>query len=342
MYKFVENWLNAVNKNQIELIRNNRKLLIFLGGGIEAAYVESELSRKSIKVDALLNDENDISHISQIKSTENFLIVLKIGIDDKLISKLHMAGMWPGTDYLYIYHDVSIKRCTEYYRDIWENEIIVAGELKNCNIRFKGWKSKVIIGINTQIAEGVEINVGSNSIVNIGDNVRISEGSVLRCEDNAILTIGDGCIFGESKVVSRNDVSIGVKSTFNDGLILICEENTNIKIGNNVLVSSNVHMRSGNGHSLFDISQKINISESNKHVIIGNHVWIGQDTTILFNCELLDDCVVGAKSLVKKRHEKGSLVYGVPAKTIRSNIGWDVRNHITFEKFVENEFWKGE
>lgn len=314
-----------------EIIEN---VLLFLGG-IDVAYCKSELNRKGIKVDIWLNEEDDIS---QIKNTEIFLIVLKFGIDDKLISKLHIAGMRPGIDYLYVYHDVSIRGCTEYYRDVWDNEIIVVGVLLNCNIRFKGWRSKVIIGMNTQIAEGTEINVGSNSTVIIGNNVKISAGSMLRCEDDSTLTIGDGCVFGESKLVSRNNVFIGAKSTFNDGLILICEENTNINIGNNVLVSSNVHIRSGNGHSLFDISQKMNISENNKHVVIGNHVWIGQDTTILFNCELADDCVVGAKSLVKKRHEKGSLVYGVPAKTMRNNIGWDIRNHIAFDEFFENEF----
>ncbi len=305
-----------------------------MGGGIEVTYVESELNRKGINIDILVNEEDDIS---TIKNTEIFLIVLKFGIDDKLISKLHSVGMRPGVDYLYIYHDVSIRGCTEYYRDVWDNEIIVVGVLKNCNIRFKGWGSKVVIGRNTQIAEETEINLGSNSTVNIGNNVKLSSGSTLRCEDNSTLNIGDGCVFGKSKVVSRNNVFIGTKSIFNDGLILICEENTNIKIGNNVLVSSNVHMRSGNGHSLFDVSQKMNISEKNKHIVIGNHVWIGQDTTILFNSELDDECVVGAKSLVKNRHKKGSLVYGVPAKTMRNNIRWDIRNHMTYEEFVENE-----
>lgn len=287
-------------------------------------------------VDIWLTDSADIVD-SMNKDT--FLIVLEFGINNKLVSKLRAMGMRPGKDYLYIYHDTKIQGCTEYYKDIWGNEIAVIGELKKCNIRFKGWNSKVNIGMNTQLTDEIEINVGSECVIDIGNNVKISAGSTLRCEDNSKLSIGDNCVFGRSKVVSRNKTVIGSKSIFNDGLIIICEDNTCIDIGSNVLVSSNVHMRSGNGHSLFDITQEINISEKSKHIIIGNHVWIGQDTTVLFNAELGDESVVGAHSLVKGKHEKRSLVYGVPAKTMRNNIGWNVKNHMTYEEFLmmENE-----
>ena len=56
-------------------------------------------------------------------------------------------------------------------------------------------------------------------------------------------------------------------------------------------------------------------------VKIGNHCWIGAGAIILKNVELSDGCVVGAGSVVTKSFPAGSVIAGVPAKSIRGNAG---------------------
>ena len=332
VYKFILNWLDSVEKNGFDSLRKNRKCILFSGGGIDNNYIITELKKKKISISNCITDINSISEMS---NSSYFVIVIKLGMDIDIISKLRDAGFSPWVDYLYIYHDVSVCQCTEYYRDIWGNEIIVNGQMERCNVRFKGWNSKLIVGKNCRIDDNVEFNIGSNSIIILGDNVKFSSKNVVRCEDNSKICIQNNCSFGQSKLVSRNEITIGNGSVFNDGFIAICEDETRIQIGEKCLFSSNVHMRSGNGHSLFDITSEENISEKSEHIILGNHVWVGQDTTVLFNAELEDDCVVGAKSLVKGKHKSRSLVDGVPAKTMKENIGWNVKNHMSFEEFRE-------
>lgn len=264
-----------------------------------------------------------------------FVVVLRLGIDTVLLQKFDSIGYYPWKDYLYVYHDISIKACAGYYKDIWGNEIILSGEMQ-LNIRFKGWNSKVIIGNSVQLSDKIELNIGSNSYVKIGNDVKISEASMIRCEDNSSIIIGDKCIFEQSKIVSRNKIKIGNNCKSGNDLIIICEKNNEIELRNGVLLSSSVHMRSGNGHSLFVDAEKVNISERNQHIIIGNHVWIGQDVTVLSNAELMDGCVVGAKSLVKRKHGPNSLCYGVPAETKRNDIRWDSQNGLSYEDYLHN------
>lgn len=133
--------------------------------------------------------------------------------------------------------------------------------------------------------------------------------------------------------ISRDKVEIGDGCIFNEGFNIICEEKTEILIGNRCLISSNVHMRSGNGHSIFLLDEQENISQKAKHIIVGEHVWVGQDVTILHNAKIGKDCVVGAKSLVKKEHVDGCLLYGVPAQTKQCNVKWDIRN-ISYNEYI--------
>ena len=51
-------------------------------------------------------------------------------------------------------------------------------------------------------------------------------------------------------------------------------------------------------------------------VKIGNGCWIGAKVVILKNVELGDGCVVGAGAVVTKSFGPGSVVIGVPARSI--------------------------
>lgn len=290
---------------------------------------------KEIEVDSWLTN---VAELLELDVRETFLLVIKLGVDSDLIAKIQRNGMKPGADYIYLYHDIRLCSCTNYYLDVWGNEISLIGELKKCNIRFKGWNSKLIIGEKVQIGKDVEINIGSNCNLYIGNHVNLGSNGLIRCEDNASILIGNGCRFENYKIVSRSHIIMGENNVFNEGLILIAERDSKIEIGKDVLVSSNVHMRSGSGHSLFDITEGINLSKKASHILIKNHVWIGQDVTILYNTELNDGCMVGAKSLVKGIYEPQSLLYGVPAKTMKKHIGWDIRNDISYEEFIRSTF----
>ena len=57
-------------------------------------------------------------------------------------------------------------------------------------------------------------------------------------------------------------------------------------------------------------------------VVIGNHVWVGANSTVLKNVTIEDGAIVGANSLVTKNVSSNCVVAGNPAKVIKENILW--------------------
>lgn len=57
-------------------------------------------------------------------------------------------------------------------------------------------------------------------------------------------------------------------------------------------------------------------------IVIGNHVWIGLNVTILKGVTIGDGCMVAAGAVVTKSFPPNYLIGGVPAKIIKEDILW--------------------
>jgi acetyltransferase-like isoleucine patch superfamily enzyme len=58
-------------------------------------------------------------------------------------------------------------------------------------------------------------------------------------------------------------------------------------------------------------------------IVVGPHVWIGSNVSILKGSVIPEGCVVASGSVVKSRFtEKNALIAGNPAKIVRQNVSW--------------------
>lgn len=99
-------------------------------------------------------------------------------------------------------------------------------------------------------------------------------------------------------------------------------EEGRMEIGERCMFSFGITLRNHDSHRILDPSNG-RVLNPPKDVILGRHVWIAQNATILKGCHIGDDSVIGFGSVVTKSCPIGSVMAGVPAKIVKENINWD-------------------
>ncbi|MEY2857614.1 MAG: hypothetical protein RLZZ74_1926 [Cyanobacteriota bacterium] len=175
--------------------------------------------------------------------------------------------------------------------------------LKNTRIDIQGNDNTIEIKAQT-IIDNLTFHIrGSGHHISIGSNCRFNEGGTIWVED-------EGCrlIVGENTFVLKAHISL-------------TESNSSIEIGKNCMLSSDIDIRSGDSHSIIDLStgERINYASSIK---IEDHVWIGAHAKILKGVSIAKNSVVGMGSIVTKNVLSNTIVAGIPAQTVKTNITW--------------------
>ena len=100
-------------------------------------------------------------------------------------------------------------------------------------------------------------------------------------------------------------LKVGGGFSIGDNYRITLNPHTSIIIGDDCMASYDVVIRSNDGH-----------------VMIGDHVWLGQRTVILYYTQIGDGSIIGANSLVKSKIPNNCIAVGCPAKVIKRNIAW--------------------
>lgn len=129
----------------------------------------------------------------------------------------------------------------------------------------------------------------------------------------------------------NRQVKIGKNYWTTGGFIIVCDNDTSITIGDNSMSSLGMQLRNTDNHVVFDDSGRL-INKA-QDVVIGNHVWIGVNVTILKNVHIADGCIVGAGSVVTKSFtEPNCAIGGNPAKVIKQGVFW---SHETINEYTD-------
>lgn len=99
----------------------------------------------------------------------------------------------------------------------------------------------------------------------------------------------------------------------NHGTTILCKKQ--ITIGDDVGMGRNVWITDSDGHPITG-------QEMSKPIVIGNHVWIGSQATILKGVTIGSGSIVAQGAVVTKDVPEGCVVAGVPARVVRENVEW--------------------
>lgn len=187
------------------------------------------------------------------------------------------------------------------------NKLYINGRMRNTKIKINGCGNKIFVDDFARIIKWNISISGDNNEIYIGRKAYLEHGEICIEDDNGGISIG------KETIISKHCHLAEI-------------EGTKICIGQKCLFSAFVTIRTGDSHSIIDVSSKERINYS-ENVTIDNHVWLGNGATILKGVHIASNCVVGTNSVVTKSMNLGSVAVGNPAKIIKENIDWSaVRN----------------
>lgn len=157
--------------------------------------------------------------------------------------------------------------------------------------------NRLIIGYkeNSKSKMETRVSLRKNSEFKVNGYFSIGSGTDIRVFENGKLEIGSGYINGYVQVVCAKS----------------------IKIGNDCAIARDVIIRDTDAHDI--IGKK---HEKVKPVNIGNHVWIGAKAMIMKGITIGDGAIVAAGAVVTKNVPANTIVAGVPARVISTNVEW--------------------
>lgn len=219
-----------------------------------------------------------------------------------------------------------------YVKKLMRKYKIIADLLSRIYCRFGFNRIRGHKGVHVRI-EGAFIkkthiyNYGKNNKITIKNGCQLSNCTFSLYGDNNRIEIADNVIGNQISfyVSDESIISIGKNTSFSGDGEVASLEGTTVSIGEQCLFSGGIRIRSGDSHSVIDKIDGKRINPA-ADIHIGNHVWMGQQAAVLKGTVIGDDSVVGMRSLITgKLFESGSLIAGVPAKTIRTGISWDYK-----------------
>ena len=181
------------------------------------------------------------------------------------------------------------------------------------------------ISYSKSVLNNVKIKInGKNNSINISTETIIKKVLILIKGDNHVLNIGSNNVIQNSELCfedSNCEISIGGHCRIYGAHIAVTEPNSFIKIGSGCLFSSQIDIRNGDSHSIFNMENDERINYA-KNIIIEDKVWIGKGATVLKGVTIGNNAVIGTRSLVTKDVPPNCISSGFPAKIIRENIYW--------------------
>lgn len=131
----------------------------------------------------------------------------------------------------------------------------------------------------------------------------------IKIEDDVILSY---------PIFLKGNVSIGKGTYINSYSHIKTGSNSKVRIGVYCEISYNVHIWAISHDILYPTGPNRKLVE--KDITIGDYVWIGANVFIKEGVYIGSHSIIGANSVVTKDVLPNTLVAGVPAKIIRSNI----------------------
>ncbi|MBD3793842.1 MAG: acyltransferase [Campylobacterales bacterium] len=150
---------------------------------------------------------------------------------------------------------------------------------------------------------GCRISIkGKNNKLIIQEGARVLRATLEIVGDNCTLFIGQRSMIGDNCYLS------------------VKEDGRRLYIGDDCGLSRNIKIMTSDGHPIFQNAERINPA---KDIVVGAHVWIADNVTLLKGVTIGDGSVIGINSTVVASVPQNAVAVGNPARVVKSEIRWE-------------------
>ena len=184
--------------------------------------------------------------------------------------------------------------------------------------------AEVYIDESWHRAKSININADKNSMISLLRPINIdtiNTAIYLDVKNGGSVTISKNCYVGILNVACDSGfVNIGEGTTINMANFRAFEGKS-INIGHDCMLGGEIEIDTSDFHAMYDLDTG-QVLNHGKDVVIGDHVWIANSCHILKGSRIGRGSIIGARSLVTGEIPEECVAAGVPARVIRSRVGW--------------------
>ncbi len=172
------------------------------------------------------------------------------------------------------------------------------------NIKFYGSNNCVEFYEKIPKLKNVKIELGNNSAIKIHESqYTIKNLKINARADNVLVDIG--------KDFSSESCSIDFHG----------EPNVHVVIGDDCQFGCDIEIDTADGHTIFN--EQGNVINKPQNIMIGNHVWLCKNVSVLKGVVIPDNCVAAKGSILTKQYtDINRVIAGIPAKQKDGYITW--------------------
>ena len=165
---------------------------------------------------------------------------------------------------------------------------------------------------------------GNNNYLQIREGAVVSDILIFIRGDNHVLEIGKNYVLkgGSMWFEDHNcTIRIGDYTTVESAHFAATEPDKSIIVGKDCMFSNGIELRTGDSHSIVDANTQRRINPA-KNIEIGDHVWLGANSTILKGVHIGNNSIISTGALVTKDVPDHSIAAGVPAQIVKNDVDW--------------------
>jgi len=139
--------------------------------------------------------------------------------------------------------------------------------------------------------------------------------------DDARIEFGEGCA-GKffARLWRKSTIIVGQQTTANS--VRIACDQSRVIIGSDCMLSDNVLIQSADQHGIVDIVSGRIVNDKMRNTIIGDHVWLGRQSTVMPDVKIGSGSIAATGALVTSNIPPTSICAGIPARVVRTGATW--------------------